>query len=155
MLEGGILIFRYSKKLQILLAIFPVFIAILIYLLFRDKNIYLVSLFSELKCISNLEEIRDNSKIIQFYIPNWVIYSLPDGLWSLSIYSLVSIFVGNKLSFIYNIVLFTIIILLELFQLFQFMKGTFDPIDILIYMIFFFLFNKDISSKIQFINNKK
>lgn len=155
MQEGEVLIFSYSRKFQILLAIFPVFIAILIYLLFRDKSIYLVSLFSELKCASYLDEIRKNSKLIQFYLPNWVIYSLPDGLWSISSYSLVSIFVGIKLSFLYNIILFIIIILLELFQLFHFVNGTFDLIDILIYVIFFFLFNTIIPSKIQLTNNKK
>ena len=72
--------------------------------------------------------------------PKWVIYSLPDGLWMFSGTSLILNVWGNsinKQSIFWILMIPFIAILFEFLQLIHLMRGTFDIIDIVIYLIGF------------------
>jgi hypothetical protein len=137
MREEATVIYRLNRQIQILLAIFPIFIATLIYILFRDENIYLVSILNKGEHLSYIRKILDAWSPIKNILPEWVIYSLPDGLWSISFYSVVSIFIGKEIALTYYLILFLLIILLEIGQLFNFINGTYDFTDVMMYVISF------------------
>ena len=115
--------------------LFPLFIGSLIYFLFRDKNLLMFqwvdnSIFRTLQNYIGLGERWG------MYIPDWIIYSLPDGLWAYSLsYSLFTIWRNSK----HHIPLFILISLIavsaEFLQLYSIIPGTFCIIDITLIIV--------------------
>ncbi|QSZ27544.1 hypothetical protein ACETAC_01060 [Aceticella autotrophica] len=121
---------RYFKPLASIL------VAIIIYVVFRSKNLILykwigVSTNSILILFSR--NIQNNN-----YFLNWIIYSLPDGLW---LYSLTTIMIliwrneASKIKYLFIYVGFTIAISHELGQFLHIFRGTFDVGDIVAYIM--------------------
>ena len=76
------------------------------------------------------------------YLPKWVIFSLPGGLWMFACTSLILIVWKNELnkqSLFWLFIMPFLSILSEFTQLFHLINGTFDIIDITIYLIGFLL----------------
>jgi hypothetical protein len=73
------------------------------------------------------------------YLPNWVVFNLPDGLWSYAFVSFTLILWQNNTSLtaeLWLITAFLLGILLEIGQYFHWISGTFDWLDVLIYVAF-------------------
>lgn len=70
--------------------------------------------------------------------PNWFIYSLPDGLWVYSLSSALLILWNGKLTG-WLLVPFVGGVMLEFFQAWRLLSGTFDVIDLLMTIAAFFL----------------
>ena len=71
-------------------------------------------------------------------LPNWFLFSLPDGLWLFSYTSLILLIWRNKIdreNFIWIVIIPILIILSELGQLLNIVPGTFDLVDILLYSL--------------------
>ena len=106
----------------------PLLVGILIYIFLRPDNFIYNDLFlSPIKI-----NINTNSKVVSF-----LIYSLPNGLWSMSFSQL--IFHIYKIRTLKIIILSSIMlfvgIIIELLQYQSFMNGTFDINDIFSYII--------------------
>ena len=106
----------------------PLLVGILIYIFLRPDNLIYNDLFlSPIKI-----DINTNSKVVSF-----LIYSLPNGLWSMSFSQL--IFHIYKIRSLKTILLSSIMlfvgIMIELLQYQSFMNGTFDINDIFSYII--------------------
>ena len=106
----------------------PLFVGILIYIFLRPDNLIYNDLFlSPIKI-----DINTNSKVVSF-----LIYSLPNGLWSMSFSQL--IFHIYKIRSLKTILLSSIMlfvgIMIELLQYQSFMNGTFDINDIFSYIM--------------------
>lgn len=106
----------------------PLLVGILIYIFLRPDNLIYNDLFlSPIKV-----NINTNTKVVSF-----LIYSLPNGLWSMSFSQL--IFHIYKIRTLKIIILSTIMlfvgIIIELLQYQSFMNGTFDINDIFSYII--------------------
>ena len=105
-------------------------LGILIYLLFRPDNLIYNNFFSSPIKLS----IEINSKLI-----NFLIYSLPNGLWSLSYSQL--IFHIYKVKSLKTILLSSVMVFLgisiEILQIQGFINGTFDFYDIFSYIILY------------------
>ena len=75
-------------------------------------------------------------------IPDWFIFSLPDGIWIFS-YVLVMIsiwnFTLNKKSIFWMTIIPLVAIFSEIFQIFDFIPGTFDFVDLSFYILGFIL----------------
>ena len=101
---------------------------ILIYIFLRPDNLIYNDLFSSPIKI----KINTNSKVV-----NFLVYSLPNGLWSMSFSQL--IFHIYKIRSLKTILLSSIMlfvgIMIELLQYQSFMNGTFDINDIFSYII--------------------
>ena len=70
--------------------------------------------------------------------PDWVVYSLPDGLWLLSYLIIIDYIWHNSYGLMYYCFIFAlpvIALLSEVFQLFGVVKGVFDIIDFLFYIL--------------------
>ena len=73
------------------------------------------------------------------YLPDWLVFNVPDGLWSYSLLSFTFILWQNNRSsnaFFWLIVAFSLGIFLEIAQYKHFISGTFDWLDVLTYLIF-------------------
>jgi len=128
----------------------------LIYILFRTSTLKMFSWYETI----GLGELTNNMRKITFQfsdkIPEWILFSLPDGLWIFSYVSLMLFIWQNSVS-IKNIFWISIIPILaigsELGQLFGLVIGTFDIADLLLYFfgmtLPFILFTKSINLKLQ------
>ena len=106
----------------------PLLFGILIYIFLRPDNLIYNDLFSSPIKI----KINTNSKVV-----NFLVYSLPNGLWSMSFSQL--IFHIYKIRSLKTILLSSVMlfvgIIIELLQYQSFINGTFDFNDIFSYII--------------------
>lgn len=120
---------------QLLIVLVPLLLGSIIYIFYREPTFNLVNWFGLNEILKDLN-VRTN-------LPNWVIYNLPDGLWVFAFTYLVLFIFGFKFrkGFIFLTLFSPIIISLisEIGQLYDFMQGTFDLLDVLFYLIGFLL----------------
>lgn len=128
-----------------------------IYLLFRSKSLNLYQWCSTL----GLSTVIDDARfcVQDWYIPNFIKFSLPDGLYVAAYILIMDYIWQDDENFIKHIVissvpLFTIIS--EILQYFKLVKGTFDNIDLIFYTFplvayycYKYNFNKFYKLKIQ------
>ena len=111
-------------------------LGVLIYLLFRSESIRVFDYLTYVKLDKPLSIIRSFTLPLTQFIPDWIIYSLPDGLWLFS-FSLIISEIWNKednIRFWFWILLFPFTaIIWELGQALHVVSGTFDWIDAFIY----------------------
>ena len=110
----------------------------LIYILFRSSSLKMFIWFERINILDVIENIRNFTFIYSNNLPNFILYSLPDGLWLFSYVSLVLYLWKNELKsenlfWVFSIPLISIIS--ELGQIFKIIPGTFDIIDLLMYVL--------------------
>ena len=106
----------------------PLFIGCLIYVLFRTDTLLYNKLFGNF-----FSPIGSPKTFLQKII----IFSLPDGLWAMS-YTMLIFHLRNDKTFktlIWSILIPVIGILSEIGQLYYLIPGTFDIIDLIMYII--------------------
>lgn len=121
-------------KKVVLHIIFPIFIGSMIYVLFREKTLLIFDWFNYLKLNFIINFLRNNFYRYKMYIPESILFSLPDALWVYSFTMFLSIYFKNK---ILLSVIFIGSIITEILQLW-FVIGTFDIYDV-IYMFALYL----------------
>jgi hypothetical protein len=117
--------------------ILPIAIGGFIYILFREKSLLMFSWFTKIGLDNLIHNIRTIA-IWNYQLPDWVIYSLPDGIWVYSLTSLMLIIWYGDVSILKYFWLSIGLIIglsIELCQLMGFYPGTFDKMDILFYII--------------------
>lgn len=126
---------EFMKKQKIFLTCFPLIIGVLIYLFFRSRHLFYFQLLKHLSLDIHIIETRNYIRTFRHLFPNWIIYSLPDGVWlfSFGIALLVNRIYFPLISKIYTII-YIFMIFIEFFQL-RFgghgtFLGTFDLMDI-------------------------
>jgi len=81
--------------------------------------------FEELGVLHPIKELREITNPIKSYIPNWIYFSLPDGLWT---YSFTSAFLLFEDKGKYWLALpFVLSVGVEILQYLELFKGTYDP----------------------------
>ncbi len=109
----------------------------MIYILFRPTNLLMFNILYSIGLMDFVNSIRPNLRDI----PEWIIYSLPDGLWLFSY----CLFIGSiwnfelKRCFCVLMILPIYAILHEIGQNVHFVSGTFDWIDLTTYLTAFVL----------------
>ena len=124
-----------SKIFWISTSILSLGIGGIIYLFFRPRTLYMFSYVP-----NDVIEWIDRTKLSFQDINNleFVIYNLPAGLWTISYIILMQLIMTdtrgiNRILWIYSLPLFLTIV--EFLQLFSFFPGTFDVLDIVVYII--------------------
>lgn len=132
-----------KKKNKILLVFLSLGIGVLIYLLFRSRELFYYQFIKLLSLDGVIDNVRKVVWTKRKYIPNWVIYSLPDGLWmfSLGVSILYERIYYRELQKVYNVVYLS-------FFIFEFIQreygghgtvlGTFDESDLLCFTFGYF-----------------
>ncbi len=122
----------------------PLILGGLLYVVFRAKSLRMFSWFESIGINTQISFLREYVSPLKSWLPSWVYFSLPDGLWVYSFTSIILILWAGKINF-WLIIPFTSGVLIEILQGFSF-TGTFDWIDFIFSIIGFFLS--------IFINNK-
>lgn len=126
------------KSKLIFYHLFSLIVGSLIYILFRSSSLKVFS-WLDLIGINILDsKIRKSALEISSHIPDWILLSLPDGLWLFSYVCLMLCIWGNSITiknFFWITIIPTIAIASEIAQYFKLLQGTFDPLDLLLYAL--------------------
>lgn len=108
----------------------------LIYLVFRPRTLVMFH-FIPNDLIMKLNHLYEYS-CANFQIPNFMIYNLPTALWTISYILLMRLIIENNVRlhrFLWIYSLPILLCLTEILQLFSFISGTFDILDICCYIV--------------------
>ena len=108
-----------------------------IYILFRQDSLKMFSWFESVNLSNSISELRLFTLPLSFHLPDWFLYSLPDGLWLFSYISLLLVIWSNVISKqnIHWVLLVPLIaIFSEIGQLIKLVPGTFDLVDLGFYL---------------------
>ena len=124
----------------------------LIYILWRGEQLLMFSFFKGLGINPYLIELRKPIFIYKFYLPDWIIYSLPNSLWYLSGLLIFEFIWLNKKSFEKGLWILTFSIFAigaEILQGVGIVPGTFDWADIILMLmaLLTYLYLVEISKK--------
>lgn len=100
----------------------------LIYIVFRTKSLRMFSWFESIGINTQISFLREYFSPLKSWLPSWVYFSLPDGLWVYSFTSIILILWAGKINF-WLIIPFSFGILIEILQGLSF-TGTFDYLDL-------------------------
>ena len=117
-------------------AFIPVIIGGAIYLLYRPKNILLFIALSNMGIMQNVDKARRYME--QFHLPDFVVYSLPAGLWTASYLMTMCLTTKHctrKTRLSLSLPLPISAIVLEFMQWSGLCPGTFDTNDLICYII--------------------
>jgi len=123
-----------KKIIEIIAAILLLIIGGLIYLTFRTKSLVMFSWVEAIRLDGFVDALRENKTT--FKIPYFIKYCLPNALWTLSYILMVDAIIrkdNNKL--FWTIVLPIIASVLEIFQIWKIIPGTFDIADLLCFLL--------------------
>ena len=126
-----------KKSKTITHIIIPMLIGGFIYILFREDNLLMFNWFNSLG-MKNLIDFFQEHTLLKNLIPNWIKFSLPDGIW---IYSLTSLMLiiwykdSSKTKYIWLLIGPILGISAELGQLINIVPGTFDNTDLIFCLI--------------------
>lgn len=108
----------------------------MLYLSFRSDTLVMFSWLDKINLLEPISELRLITLPFLDNLPNWFLYSLPDGLWLFSYLCVLLVIWDNRISK-QNIQWFLLVPLLAMFseigQIFGIVPGTFDIIDLLFY----------------------
>lgn len=124
------------KKIKYFLVLFPLLLGVIIYILYRSKNLYYYNIIHFLDINGYVIFARKIAFLYRRLLPNWVIYSLPDGLW---LFSTGAILLLNRRRYFFHFIWYSIIylamIIIEFIQKFYgghgTTIGTYDKSDVL------------------------
>lgn len=137
--------FAISRSFQWALSALLLAAGIGIYILYRPQNILVFGLLQDLGLMPFVDSLRFHASSI--LLPSFVINSLPAGLWAAS-YLIAMYLKTTNMSRTYRIILSTPLpitaIVMEFFQLFGWVSGTFDIYDLVCYIIPLIIFIKSI-----------
>lgn len=110
----------------------------LIYIAFRTERLLMFKWFAALSIDNAINDIRQITMKISPSLPNWFLYSLPDGLWIFSYVALILTIWKNKIhgtSIFWVLLIPVIAIASEFGQLYSIIPGTFDITDLTFYCL--------------------
>jgi hypothetical protein len=123
--------------IKFFICLIPLSIGSIIYILFRNDSLIMFDWFEKLNIIDEITSIRKNTLPLTAKIPNWFLFSLPDGLWIFSYISLILLVWDNKLnnsSIFWILIIPGLAVLSEILQFFDLCSGTFDVMDLIFYI---------------------
>ena len=149
------------KKNQLIITGMTITIGGMIYILFRTQSLIMFDWFKMLLLEEHIEKLRSSSMLYIKKLPNWFLFSFPDGLWLFSYISLIFIVWKNQInrhSIIWIFIIPFYAISLEIGQLLNYFKGTFDFNDLFFYAIGiispFIIFNNLLTLKLKHYEQK-
>lgn len=123
----------------------------LIYLLFRSKTLYIYIWCESLGFADLIDSLR--LFVHDWIVPDFIIFSLPDGLYCAAYLLIIEAIWHEEKGWIKNLTLSVVPLVTissEILQFFGIVRGTFDIIDLLCYMVSFLAY-----TMILFTNNYK
>lgn len=131
------------KVFFFLISLFSMFIGGLIYLLWRPPTLLMFSWCKSVGIFEFIQQMRSTLCFIKDYLPAWFVYSLPQALWCFSGLCCIHAIWINKTQThecFWLAITLALPILTEIMQLFHVISGTYDIVDLVFVLIFFFVF---------------
>lgn len=132
--------------------ILPLLMGGFIYLIFRSEQLIMFKCLDYIGFTNHINNLREAINPIKYYMPNWILYSLPDGLWTYAFTSALIIFGDKNIAWL--VLPFALSVGIEFLQYLGLFKGTYDPLDMLFcilgYVLSFVIFNRYKRSYIAF-----
>ena len=125
------------KKQLFLLGLLPILIGGFLYILFRSEHLTMFRWFKALSLNHGISFLRTISNHFVGNLPDWFLYSLPDGLYLFSFTSFLLIIWNYELSIKSALFIFSVpflAIISEGFQHIGLFPGTFDELDLFYYI---------------------
>jgi hypothetical protein len=123
----------FSSTRHILWSTIAVIAGGIIYMLFRPTEALFLNWFSTIGMENWLESARENSLSLSHNLPNWFVYSLPNGLWAYA-YTLLILIIWKESSslirYFWYLSIPVLIVGFELLQLTGTLQGTFCLFDL-------------------------
>lgn len=136
-------IYSHRIHLSILIVvhcILPLLVGGLIYILFRPTTLRMFNWFENTGLMEAVHAMRRVSQNFTF-LPDWLYYALPDGLWTYSFTSAFILIWGHDSSLKYWLVVpLSLSLIPEFLQFYGLLPGTFDWND-LFFQFFGFIFS--------------
>ena len=125
-------------KRQIIIGhLFTLLLGGLVYISFRQDTLKMFRWFDSINLSAVISELRLLTLPLSDHLPNWFLYSLPDGLWICSYLSVLLVVWDNVISK-HNIHWLLLVPMIAIFseigQLFKIVPGTFDILDLIFYL---------------------
>ena len=110
---------------------------VLVYISFRQDTLKIFDWFDRVALSELVSRLRRFTLPMADFLPNWFLYSVPDGLWLFSYLSILLVIWNNKISkhnVHWLLSVPTIAIVSEIGQLLGIVPGTFDILDLTFYI---------------------
>ena len=110
----------------------PMIIGGFIYIIFREKNLLMFNWFNFVGCENLVDFLRYNFS--KYYIPNWLLFNYPDGIWIYSFVSFMLIIwngVKSNTKFVWLAIAPILGISAEIGQYINIIPGTYDKFDLM------------------------
>lgn len=125
-------------KRQIIIGhLFTLLLGGFVYISFRQDTLKMFRWFDSINLSAVISELRLLTLPLSDHLPNWFLYSLPDGLWICSYLSVLLVVWDNVISK-HNIHWLLLVPMIAIFseigQLFKIVPGTFDILDLIFYL---------------------
>lgn len=144
------------KKQLLFGHIITIIVGGLIYLLFRTSTLTMFSWLKYFGLSETVNGFRNSTLAFGDKLPDWILLSLPDGLWVFSYVCLMLLVWHNSLNnktFLWVLFAPLLAISSELGQLLGLIPGTFDIVDLILYLLGmtlpFIFFKNSIKLKLQ------
>jgi hypothetical protein len=114
----------------------------IIYVFFRSDSLIMFKWLRILFLSEYIQQIREETMMFHQILPQWLIYSLPDGLWVCSYTCIIScIWFGcnDPQKIIWVLIIPALAIVSEVGQLARIIPGTFDSMDLFFYLFGWFI----------------
>ncbi len=123
-----------SISLYLFFVLFPLFFGGIIYLLFRSDILLMFKWIKYFGLNYWINFLKEYVGVYKPLLPNWFVYSLPDGLWVFS-YTFLMILIWkddkSRIRFFFIVFSFLLSIVLEFGQFLELIPGIFDFNDII------------------------
>lgn len=120
-----------SKRLEIFIATGLFIIGVSIYLLWRDEHLLIHRVIHGCGIDTFIAPLRRSAA--EVYLPEWIRFALPDGLWTTSYILLIDALV--KRDYQWTSVIPLVGLISEIMQWIGWMPGTFDICDLIAYVL--------------------
>ena len=120
-----------SKRLEIIIATGLFIIGVSIYLLWRDEHLLIHRVIHGCGIDTFIAPLRRSAA--EVYLPEWIRFALPDGLWTTSYILLIDALV--KRDYQWTSVIPLVGLISEIMQWIGWMPGTFDICDLIAYVL--------------------
>ena len=132
---------RKYKQMRITASALALIAGGMIYILGRPRTLLLFWVADHIGLLGTFDELRALLSLEGW--PDWAVYSLPGGLWSLS-YLLLTDVLASRLSTFKRVSLAGVIpmvgVLSELFQEVGWLPGTYDQADLFFYLLTYLIY---------------
>lgn len=132
-------VYTIKRKTYILLSVLLISFGELIYILYRSLTLYMFKPFEQMGMLDNIRSLRASHLFPPTEaVPEWIVYSLPDGMWLLSYMFTMEYIWDNEGKYIKVLCIWIMPIAIIIHEFFQFMRlanGTWDINDLTIYIV--------------------